>query len=89
MKQVETWLNTFDRIVFDTSPVLHINRSNIPVTVIANVCDQTLLVVMAGKTSQQQVKKGIALLQGNGQSKIATVLNTRDQPTSAGNSTGN
>ncbi|WP_394125525.1 chromosome partitioning protein ParA [Vibrio hepatarius] len=80
-RTVDKWLNHFDRVVFDTSPLLHVNRGNIPAQVVASACDQTALVVLGGKTSSSQLRRAMSLLDSDSVELLGTVLNMRDQPT--------
>ncbi|SHO55074.1 chromosome partitioning protein ParA [Vibrio quintilis] len=78
--QMQSWLQQFDRVIVDTSPLLNINRGNIPAHCVASVCDQTILVVMGGVTSSSQLKKAMTLLGADQISLLGTILNGRDQP---------
>ncbi|EGA68953.1 putative capsular polysaccharide biosynthesis protein [Vibrio sinaloensis DSM 21326] len=79
---VQDWLKNFDRVICDTSPILQINRSNIPAQVVASACDKTILVVMGGKTSSSQLEKVIEMLDAsNSISLLGSVLNLKQQAT--------
>lgn len=78
---VDKWLQHYDRVICDTSPLLHINRGNIPAQVVASACDQTILVVMGGKTSTGQIKKSQELLNIPKISFLGSVLNLKNQAT--------
>ncbi|MGD8230349.1 chromosome partitioning protein ParA [Vibrio sp. TRT 1302] len=80
---VSEWLQQFDRVICDTSPLLHINRGNIPAQVVAGACDQTVLVVMGGKTSSGQLAKATEMLNCASISLLGSILNMRDQATLA------
>lgn len=80
---VTEWLMQFDRVICDTSPLLHINRGNIPAQVVASACDQTVLVVMGGKTSTGQLNKATEMLSSASISLLGSILNMRDQATLA------
>ncbi|MFM2590003.1 chromosome partitioning protein ParA [Vibrio sp. TBV020] len=82
-KSVNLWLNDFDRVIFDTSPLLHINRGNIPAQVVASACDQTALVVLGGKTSTSQLEQAVSLLKSDSISLLGSVLNMKEQSTLA------
>ncbi len=73
----------YDRIIIDTSPLLNVNRNNIPAQSVATACDATILVVLAGRTSKAKVTTAITLLNQDKINLIGTVLNCRDQPTLA------
>ena len=78
-RAIEQWLADYDRIICDTSPLLQINKGNIPAQVVANACDHTALVVMAGKTSTSQVNKAMQLLQNPRIALLGSVLNLKNQ----------
>ncbi|MGF1694173.1 chromosome partitioning protein ParA [Vibrio kyushuensis] len=77
---VKEWEDQYDRIIIDTSPLLQINRSNIPAQSIANACDKTILVVKGGVTSAGQIRKATELLKSGKIDLLGTVLNVKDQP---------
>jgi len=78
---VDQWLKHYDRVICDTSPLLHINRGNIPAQVVASACDQTVLVVMGGKTSTGQIEKSQEMLDNPKISFLGSVLNLKNQAT--------
>ncbi|CAM2871713.1 CpsD/CapB family tyrosine-protein kinase [Vibrio neptunius] len=78
---VDKWLQHYDRVICDTSPLLHVNRGNIPAQVVASACDQTVLVVMGGKTSTGQIQKSQQLLQSPKISLLGSILNLKNQAT--------
>lgn len=80
---MQTWLQQYERVVVDTSPLLNINRNNIPAQCIAGACDGTIMVVMAGHTSTLQVQAAMELLQQANISLLGSVFNCRDKPTLA------
>ncbi|MDC5806772.1 chromosome partitioning protein ParA [Vibrio europaeus] len=80
---VTQWLTQYDRVICDTSPLLHINRGNIPAQVVASACDQTALVIMGGKTSSGQLEKAMQLINNPSISLLGSVLNLKQQATLA------
>ncbi|MCG9577563.1 chromosome partitioning protein ParA [Vibrio tubiashii] len=80
---VTQWLTQYDRVICDTSPLLHINRGNIPAQVVASACDQTALVIMGGKTSSGQLEKAMQLISNPSISLLGSVLNLKQQATLA------
>ncbi|NVD06709.1 CpsD/CapB family tyrosine-protein kinase [Vibrio sp. JPW-9-11-11] len=80
---IEEWLTQFDRVICDTSPLLQVNRSNIPAQVVASACDHTALVVMGGKTSRGQLEKAVQMLSSERISLLGSVLNLQQQATLA------
>ncbi|KIT24568.1 chromosome partitioning ATPase [Vibrio parahaemolyticus VP766] len=86
-KNIETWLSQYDRIVIDTSPLLSVNKSNIPPQVIAGVCDATLLVAHYGSTTTTQLEQAKKLLEASdanlivdSANLIGSVLNMKHTP---------
>ncbi len=81
---VTKWREKFERIVIDTSPILNVNRGNIPAQCVASAVDGTFLVVLSGTTLTSQIEEAIDILGKAANATIlGTVLNTRDQPTLA------
>lgn len=78
-RTVTHWLNEYDRVICDTSPLLHLNRGNIPAQVVASACDQTALVVMGGKTTTGQIEKAMQLINTPSISLLGSVLNLKSQ----------
>ncbi|BBM64721.1 tyrosine-protein kinase family protein [Vibrio alfacsensis] len=70
-----TWLETYDRVVFDTSPLAQCNQSNIPTTVVANQCDATILVVAAQTSSNESVLTALNQLEANDCPFVGIALN--------------
>ncbi|MGI9283306.1 MAG: CpsD/CapB family tyrosine-protein kinase [Endozoicomonas sp.] len=58
-KLMEYWLERYDVVVFDTSPVMAINRNNIPAESICAMVDGTIMMVMAGVTRQTDLQSSI------------------------------
>ncbi|UGA57717.1 CpsD/CapB family tyrosine-protein kinase [Vibrio sp. VB16] len=79
-KNIEEWSKQFDRIVIDTSPILNINKSNIPSQIVATACDRTILTVLAGVTNKHDVTQAMKLLNSSQIQLLGTVLNTKEQP---------
>ncbi|GAA5644690.1 protein-tyrosine kinase [Vibrio proteolyticus] len=82
-KSVNNWLSQYDRVIVDTSPILQVNRHNIPVQSVASACDKTLLVVKAGTTTSAALTQAKELLTSEQISILGCVLNTVEQPTLA------
>ncbi|WP_260258420.1 chromosome partitioning protein ParA [Vibrio intestinalis] len=82
-KYIEDWLQSYDRVVIDTSPLLKINRGNIPAQAVAQACQFALLVVLATQTTQSQLEQAKQLLHANQTEIIGCVLNSHYQPTLA------
>ena len=78
---VKKWEDQYDRVIIDTSPILQVNRGNIPAQSVASACDNTILVVKGGTTTTGHVSKAIELLHSDKIHLLGTVLNVKDQPT--------
>jgi Mrp family chromosome partitioning ATPase len=78
--QLKYYLENYDRIVIDTSPLLNQNRGNIPANLVAAACDCTLLCVEAGQTTKSQIVKALELLDFENVNVLGTVLNQKQQP---------
>lgn len=74
---VETWLEQYDRVVIDTSPLLSMNRSNIPAQVVAGVCNACVLVACYGSTTTSQIDQAKALLETSNANLLGSVLNMK------------
>lgn len=79
--QLSIWLKEYDRIVIDTSPLLNVNKGNIPAQVVAASCDYVLLSVMSSFTHKHEIKKAMHLLTNKKIQLLGTVLNSFKQPT--------
>ncbi|MGF1748873.1 MULTISPECIES: chromosome partitioning protein ParA [Vibrio] len=83
-QEVTHWLEEYDRVIIDTSPILNVNKNNIPAPCVANACDGTILVVLSGVTVINQVEDAITrLTQGERTRVLGTVLNYQHQPSLA------
>jgi Mrp family chromosome partitioning ATPase len=82
-RALNEWQQQYDRVVIDTSPLLNVNRNNIPAQSVANACDATILVVLAGKTTATRVHAAMQHLNQGQITLLGTILNCRDQPTLA------
>ncbi|MFA0085836.1 chromosome partitioning protein ParA [Vibrio sp. E150_011] len=81
-QEVANWLTEFDRVIIDTSPILNVNKNNIPASCVANACDGTFLVVLGGVTLVNQVSDAVRRLsQGEHTQILGTILNYQHQPT--------
>lgn len=69
------WLETYDRVVFDTSPLAQCNQSNIPTTVVANQCDATILVIATNTSSNESVLSALNQLETNDCPFVGIALN--------------
>jgi len=77
---ITEWQQTFDTIIFDTSPINRINANNIPPERVAAACNGSLLVVLAGSTTEVMVSAAIDKLNAAGAQLLACVYNDRFNP---------
>lgn len=74
------WRQEFDTVIFDTSPVNHINASIIPPERVAAACEGSVLVVLAGHTTEAMVFSAAEKMRAAGAQLLGCVLNDRDNP---------
>ncbi|MFK0572015.1 CpsD/CapB family tyrosine-protein kinase [Endozoicomonas sp.] len=79
-KLMQHWLDNYDAVIFDTSPVNARNRNNIPAESICAMVDGTILMVMAGVTRQTQFKAALDRLTHNDVSLVGVVFNDYRNP---------
>jgi protein-tyrosine kinase len=77
---IEAWLTEFDSVIFDTSPFSRINANNIPPEQIAAACDGCLLVVLAGRTTENMASVAVHKLRDSNAHLLGCVLNDRFNP---------
>ncbi len=79
-KLMEHWLESYDIVVFDTSPVNAINRNNIPAESICAMADGAVMMVMAGVTRQTDFQSAIDRLRHNDVNLVGVVFNDVNNP---------
>lgn len=77
---IAQWQQTFDTVIFDTSPINRINANNIPAERVATACDGSVLVVLAGSTTESMVCSAVDKLRTAGAQLLGCVYNDRDNP---------
>lgn len=77
---IATWLQQFDNVIFDTSPLNHINARNINPERVAAACDGAILVVLAGQTTEAMVATAVDKLRTANAQLLGSILNDRDNP---------
>lgn len=82
-KAVTQWLHSYDRVIVDTSPLLNINKGNIPAQSVASACDCALLVVAYGETSTHHLEQAKQLLDAKSISLMGCVMNMKQHPSFA------
>ncbi|MDD1783939.1 protein SypD [Enterovibrio sp. ZSDZ35] len=79
-RYIEQWHKDYDLIIFDTSPIARMNANNIPPERIAASSDGTILVVMAGQTTEAQASESVKKLNDAGAHVLGCVLNDKENP---------
>ncbi|MFA0097476.1 chromosome partitioning protein ParA [Vibrio splendidus] len=82
-KVVNKWLEKYDRVIIDTSPLLNINKGNIPAQSVASACDSTLMVVAYGETSTHHLEQAKKLLDAQSINLMGSVMNMKQTPSFA------
>jgi len=77
---IEKWQESYNTIIFDTSPINRVNAKNIPPERVAAACDGSVLVVLAGNTTEAMVSSAVDKLNTAGAQLFGTVYNDRDNP---------
>lgn len=79
-KLMEHWLESYDVVVFDTSPVNAINRNNIPAESICAMADGAVMMVLAGVTRQTEFQSAIDRLHQSDVNLVGVVFNDLNNP---------
>ena len=79
-KHIAGWLKQIDCIIIDAGSFDRSSRTLVPVERIVGACDATLLVVMAGVTSELEVRQSCARIDAAGGKLAGSVLNNRVNP---------
>ena len=82
-KAVSKWLEKYDRVIIDTSPLLNVNKGNIRAQSVASACDCTLIVVALGETSPHHLEQAKRLLDANSISLMGCIMNMKHTPSFA------
>ena len=79
-KLLQHWLESYEVVIFDTSPINARNRNNIPAESICSIADGTIMMVMAGVTRQTDFKTALSRLTQNDVTLIGIVFNDYRNP---------
>lgn len=74
------WLEHYDVVIFDTSPLNALNRGNIPADQVCGACEGALLVVLAGVTPTTVVQSAVDKLTRAEANLIGAVYNDKLNP---------
>lgn len=77
---IEKWRESYNTIIFDTSPLNRVNANNIPPERVAAACDGSILVVLAGSTTEAMVSSAVDKLNTTGAQLLGSIYNDRDNP---------
>ncbi|GLS91295.1 chromosome partitioning ATPase [Psychromonas marina] len=77
---IEQWLQEYDTVIIDSSPLNRVNAQNIPAERVAAACHGALLTVLAGKTSEASVHSAVSKLNNANAQLLGSVFNDRDNP---------
>lgn len=80
---MQAWLEEYEVVIVDTSPLNAINRHNLPAERICSQCEGTVLTVLAGVTRQAQLQAAMTRLHGHGIQLSGCVFNDRYCPSLA------
>lgn len=80
-QQIVQWLDDFDFVIFDTTPIGQINQHNIPAQRIAAAVDSNILMVLSGVTTDVMVRECINKLDKVDASILGVVINDKHSPT--------
>jgi len=80
-KCIEQWLQVFDTVIIDTSPLNRVNANNIPPERVAAACDGAVLITLAGRTPEAALLSAVEKLKNNNATLLGCVFNDRDNPT--------
>ncbi len=79
-RMIGHWLEQYDCIIFDTSPLCLVNQKNIPAQHVATCCDAAVVVVKSGKTQAHQLKEAMSILQTVQVNLAGTIMNDYNNP---------
>ncbi|MGF1762271.1 tyrosine-protein kinase family protein [Aliivibrio kagoshimensis] len=78
--QIELWLTKFDTVLIDAGAINQFNQQNLPAEQIAAACDSSILVVLAGTTTEEMLQSAINRLNETKVSLLGVVINDKDNP---------
>ncbi len=83
IETINQWLETYDRVVLDTSPLNATNYRNIPSDSLCAEADVSLLLVKSGVTTQNQLEESCQQLQEVKANLLGCIMNDVDHPSLA------
>lgn len=79
-KSIEQWLESFDAVIIDTSPLNRVNQNNIPAETVIEACGNAILVVLSGVTTNTMVQSALDKVSATGGLCVGLVLNDQFNP---------
>ncbi|MBX9761069.1 MAG: hypothetical protein K2Y29_19990, partial [Beijerinckiaceae bacterium] len=80
-KLFSSYMDAFDFVIIDMAPVIVGAAHPLPMTIVANACDSTILVCMTGQTTNVDLQQALRSLGGANITPCGVVANHREQPT--------
>jgi Mrp family chromosome partitioning ATPase len=77
---VECWLQDYDLVIFDTSPLCLVNRQNVPAQLVASCSDGAIIAVQTGKTDRTRLSDAVETLKSLNINLLGTVINDNKNP---------
>ena len=77
---INSWLQSYDDVIIDTSPLNRVNAGNIPAERVAAACDGAVMVVLANHTNEAMLNSAIDKLGCADAKLLGCVFNDRDNP---------
>lgn len=72
---IKEWQSQYDIVLIDTPPINRINAQNIPAQRISAACDGTLLMVLAGQTSEEMISLAMHKLKASDAYLVGCIYN--------------
>lgn len=80
---LQGWLERYDRVIVDTSPLNATNYRNIPSDTVCGETDATLLMLASGKTTQNLLQESCQVLQEAKANLVGCIMNDQKHPSLA------
>lgn len=77
---LELWLQQYDAVVIDTSPLNAINKHNIPAELVCACCQGTLMIVKTAVTRQEELQQAVSRLDAYQVNLLGVVMNDVEFP---------
>jgi protein-tyrosine kinase len=77
---IKRWLELYETVIVDTSPLNAINQGNIPAELICSQCEGALLVVKAGNSHEGDINSAMERLNGSDTKLLGGIINDMNNP---------